>query len=155
MKRALVFVSILAVVVACLALMSTSVTAKQRQQSRIMTKAMVVRERGTEDTHIKTPAGPNKVNARTPAPAGQGGPRRRGGTGRIHVDNHTPWYIEIFVDGNYTGTVGPWGDLYRYADPASYEMYGKANFDDGSERTWGPRTIEVPEGRTMTWELDE
>jgi hypothetical protein len=36
----------------------------------------------------------------------------RGPSCRIHIDNLTPWYVDICTDGDYLGQVSPWGDSY-------------------------------------------
>ncbi|MGO8671975.1 MAG: hypothetical protein ACLQVD_11490 [Capsulimonadaceae bacterium] len=67
----------------------------------------------------------------------------RGGYGSIlHVDNHTRLYVDIYVDGDYDGTVEPYGDLYLSEDPGDHGVVGEAPgtsyyFEDDSMYTPG------------------
>lgn len=59
----------------------------------------------------------------------------------MHVDNRTNLIIKVFVDGTYRGLVGPWGDLYTYTLVGGTGLYARADFDDGTYSSWGPRVI--------------
>jgi hypothetical protein len=105
-------------------------------------------ERGS-DKNIKVDRQAKTAQTRGQAPPAKGGARTRGIWGQIHVDNRTYSDIDIFIDGVYAGTVGSWGDLYRYVVGGGHVLYGSA-----SEGTWGPRSGYVPADGTWTWELD-
>jgi hypothetical protein len=69
------------------------------------------------------------------------------------LDNSTPWYIDVYVDGSFRGTMGPWDDAQAYAIAGNTRLYARAEFDDGSVRTWGPNVVFVGRGETYTWRL--
>jgi len=60
----------------------------------------------------------------------------RGGLGTIHVDSRSRYYIDIYIDGSYAGTVGPGGDLYLDVSSGEHTLYGDAA---GTPYDWGPR----------------
>lgn len=72
------------------------------------------------------------------APPSKGGPVPKGDAGIIHVDNHTTLYVKIYVDGDFRGTVEPWGDLYLTNLCGSTVLYARAYYDDGTYDYWGP-----------------
>lgn len=53
--------------------------------------------------------------------AKENGEKSRGITQRLHVDNHSQFYLAIYVDANYIGTVAPFGDLYYWVGQGVYE----------------------------------
>jgi hypothetical protein len=106
-------------------------------------------EAGGTDTNIKTPrAANNQGAAGSPAPAAKGGPKSRATACSFHVDNRTPYYIDIYTNGNYRGTVAPWDDLYGYVEYGA-ALYGRAEFEDGTFLYWRRSSASCP----MTWIL--
>ena len=101
---------------------------------------------GGADTNIKTDRAPNDPNG-TAKPAGKG----RGCS--VEVNNNTGWYVDIYVNGVYTGTVGPWGSGWAYPPVAGSNLYGRANFTDGSWKYWGPREFGCSQGSVNTWDI--
>jgi hypothetical protein len=83
------------------------------------------------------------------APPSKGGAKSKGLVGRLHVDNRTGYYIDIYINGNPEGTVGPFGDLYwSVVDPSpTTSLFGKA---PGTSYVWGPREIDPDEDYTWT-----
>lgn len=71
----------------------------------------------------------------------------------IIIDNWTPWYIDIYVDGEFRGFVEPWDEGTTWAIPGNTRLYGVAEFDDGDKYYWGPTTVET--GYEFTWKLNE
>ncbi|POY36631.1 hypothetical protein C3K47_09665 [Solitalea longa] len=69
----------------------------------------------------------------------------------IVVDNYTNYNIDIYVDGKYRGTLGPWEKKVTWAVPGKTRMYAKAEFSDGSYSTWGPNVAET--GYEYKWNL--
>jgi hypothetical protein len=68
---------------------------------------------GGTDNNIKHGRQLNDRDATTlEAPPQKGGPKTRGPSCRIHIDNRTPWYVDIYTDGDYRGQVSSWGDSY-------------------------------------------
>jgi hypothetical protein len=109
--------------------------------------------RGTEDTNIKTKQAPNDPAKDTPAPANKGGEKTRAAACIVNFDNYTPWFIEMYVDGNFAGIVGPWDDVNAIAGNGPTVLYARANFRDGSFKYWGPRSMNCVPGGFTTWEL--
>jgi hypothetical protein len=113
--------------------------------------------RGGTDSNIKVTERVNAVgkDARQ-APPAKGGEKPRGaaqGICDVHFDNRSPWWIHVYVDGEYEGVMPPWGDVYTYAIAGPTRLYGRAEFDDGSRRTWGPVTVRCPTGGSYSWRL--
>src|SRR5208337_4069351 len=95
----------------------------------------------TKDTHIKSNSLANSPDQKIVAPQSKGGPQAKGpwGTCTIHIDNHTPYIIEFYFDGDLDGVMGPWGDLYPNVTRGVGQLYARAVFDDGTVLTYGPR----------------
>jgi len=70
----------------------------------------------------------------------------------VVVDNWTGYYIDIYVNGNYRGTVSPYDKRVTWAIPGTNTLYGKAVFNDGSYLYWGPKVTST--GYTYTWKLN-
>jgi hypothetical protein len=110
-------------------------------------KAVAVRG---EDSNIKRDEGKNSNSAKPKRPARKGGPKARGSIVTLHIDNQTKWYIKIYNNGDYMGTVAPYGDNYYDAETGTHTLYGRADFDDGSVTRWGPRTVYIDDDYTWT-----
>lgn len=107
---------------------------------------------GGTDENIKNDTRTNDPSKPAPAPPDKGGERAKGQSScAVVVDNRTGFYVDIYVDGSFRGTVGPWGDAYCYTGAGSTRLYGVATFSDGSRLTWGPSTVTCY-GR-YTWQL--
>lgn len=109
-------------------------TKEQQKQTSIELKSQT--GRGEKDPNIKQGRPANDPNAPDK-------PVQRGDC-EVHVDNRTPWYIDIFVDGTYRGVIGPFGDGYTLAIPGPTTLYGRADFRDGSYKSWGPIDFRCP-----------
>ncbi|PYT03455.1 MAG: hypothetical protein DMF60_18320 [Acidobacteria bacterium] len=126
--------------------------AQEQHPKSATTKATKSRgESGGKDENIKQDRTANDPNAKIEAPPEKGGAKSRQASCRVHIDNHTPWYIDIFTDGNYRGQVSPFGDSYGWVGCGSTTLYGRATFTDGSTQSWGPQVYFV--GGTFTWFL--
>jgi hypothetical protein len=145
------------VVAGFIAAMGVAIAARQTQTQPkpevVETKSEVAR--GGEDSNIKSTTRVNNPKAEPPAPPSKGGDKPRGQlqTCVVHMDNRTPWYIHIYIDGAYSGLLPPWGDLYVRAIAGPTVFYGRANFDDGSSKTWGAWKFPCPAGNEYTWRL--
>lgn len=107
-----------------------------------------------KDENIKTEQAPkNPTSGGPPAPPNKGGDKSRGRYCVIHIDNHTRLWIRVFIDGNYMGTVPPWGDIYPITLSGPTRLYARADYDDGTYSYWGPRTVVCED--TYTWQLDD
>jgi hypothetical protein len=139
---------------------SASVLALETPRSQPPRRGPVVHTKGAKsrgaatDPNVKQDSLPgNKPGATVAAPPSKGGPKTRGAmTGVLHVDNRTPWIIRIYVDGDYVGNVGRYGDSYGYYGCSVRTLYARALFDDGSVTTWGPARRDLCDN--FTWELD-
>ena len=106
---------------------------------------------GGEDTNIKSKAHENsKDNEKVPAPPTKSG--KRGGC-YVDVNNVSAYYIDIYAGGNYSGTVGPWGNYYVYPLGDSVTLYARADFTDNSFETWGPQQFSCSSGAENEWRL--
>jgi hypothetical protein len=110
----------------------------------------------TKETPIKAEKGPPPsdypLTPRKPNDTTSPASRSRG-SGFLHVDNQTPWTVDVYGSGVYIGTIGPFGDLGVYYTPGSLRLYAQANFADGSTLHWGPSYRSIISGRTSTWSL--
>jgi hypothetical protein len=102
------------------------------------------------DPNIKGGSDVNKPDANVPAPPNKGGTGRQG-VCQIHVDNRTGLYVRIYVDGDYKGVIGPWGDGITYTLSGATTLYGRANYDDGTYSSFGPQVVSCY--GTFTWSL--
>lgn len=111
-----------------------------------------------QDPNIRANAGTNvsgaTVTAAVPAHKQAAGAASKGAaTCLVRFDNRTDLYIATYTDGNSTGTLGPWGDVYAYAVAGPTRLYARADFTDGSVTTWGPTMVDCPAGGTYHWRL--
>jgi len=108
---------------------------------------------GGADENIKSDSDVNDPDKPMPAPGVKGGEKSKGqGDCAVIVDNRTGWYVRIFVDGTYRGTIAPWGDSYCYTGAGITRLYALAPFPDGSRFTWGPGNVNCY-GK-YTWQLN-
>jgi hypothetical protein len=54
----------------------------------------------------------------------------------IIIDNWTGWYIDVYVDDSYRGSIGPWEKKVTWAVPGNTKIYAKATFTNGSYKYW-------------------
>jgi hypothetical protein len=148
--RTLLFIPLVA---ACAALLTAGAAQAQQPQAKV-SENKAERSRGAgADQNVKADRAPNHVSATAaPAPAAKGGERTRGGVSVVHIDNWTQWYIDVYMNGTFCGSMGPWGDTYCYVPSGNVTMYARAPFDDGSALKWGPR-VDYVDG-TYTWKLN-
>lgn len=125
---------LLALAIGALASVPLTLSA-QAQTQPVVTKATT----GTgaaADTNVKG-AGPVEDATRgSIQPQKKGGAATRAALAEVHIDNWTPRYINIYVDGYYAGQVAPWGDLYFYVHTGSHTLYGKGAI--ATTLSWGP-----------------
>lgn len=60
----------------------------------------------------------------------------------VFIDNYTKWYVQIWVDGAYKGTVAPYGETsyYTTAKAGTVITARTPNFPDGTYFYWDPIT---------------
>jgi hypothetical protein len=152
MRRRTFPITLLLVAGAALSLASSALAQQAPANKGETTAASRPRGAAATDENIKTQRAPNALTgAAIAAPANKGGERTRGGSSVVHLDNWTNYYIDLYVNGGFCATSGPWGDAYCLVSSGSVVLYGKAPFPDGSAITWGPRTVYVD--GTFDWKL--
>jgi hypothetical protein len=145
MKKLIVAAALVAAAV--LAAPSIAPAADAKKGKNVELKAQVSRG-GEADPNIKSgPPKANKAAAVVPTAS------RDGRACTVHIDNRTGWYIQIYLDGDYRGVVGPMGDGYGAVISGPTRFYARAEFDDGSVRTWGPDQVYCPDDATYTLNL--
>ena len=128
---------------------SPAATAPKGKPKIVKTKA--AENRGTRtDENIKHADGKNTLTGGPAAPPDKGGKKTRGAGGYTTIDNWTPWYIKVYANGDYMGTLGPWEKKWTYTGDQCPNLYARADFDDGTWKFWGPSQI-----CNDTWELDQ
>ena len=108
---------------------------------------------GTPDKNVKHKSEKNDPRKKIPAPPEKGGPKARGVTCRISVDNWTGYKVQLFIDGDYSGLIIPWGELATSAITGRTTVYARAEFEDTSYVSFGPVTLDCQDGRTYAWKL--
>ncbi len=126
--------------------------AQQHPNSATATAQKSRGEAGEKDENIKKDRQPNDLNTKIEAPPEKGGPKGRSSYCRVHFDNRTPWYIDLYTDGNYRGEISPFDDLYGWVGCGETSLYGRATFRGGSVQTWGPSAYDI--GSEFTWHLN-
>jgi hypothetical protein len=104
------------------------------------------------DTNIKSNSAVNSEDEKIPAPESKGGPKAKGGGCMVHVNNETPWIVTVYFEGQYVGAVGRYGDAYMPITSGYAVLYARADFDNGSVRTFGPNNFRCDSG-AYTWTL--
>lgn len=109
---------------------------------------------GEADPNIKQGQETNDPNATMDAPPKKGGTTTRGGGYcEVQFDNRTKLYIKLYVDGEYRGTLSPYGDAVVYALAGSTRVYARADFNDGTYLYWGPSTYSCGPGQYIPFRM--
>nr|CAA9282766.1 hypothetical protein AVDCRST_MAG63-4070 [uncultured Armatimonadetes bacterium] len=154
MQPRLAVVSVLAAALAATGFLAASPEVQAQKGNSFTDRSRVMRGGGGgADRNIKTEMPKNTRQGVGTPPAEKGGTKTRGGSSTFVIDNRTGWYISVYVNGRFSATVGPYGNVSGYANPGSYALYARANFDDGSFRAWGPRVVQMTSGVRTTWTL--
>ena len=133
-------------------LTATAVYGQGSKGKAVETKAQKSRGEG-KDENIKNNSVANDPKSVMEAPAEKGGKKTRGGYAVVVFDNYTSYKIQLYANGEYIGMVSPYGKSSSYSTPGAAELYGRADFTDGSVLTWGPQSVSVDAGDTFTWKL--
>jgi hypothetical protein len=130
--------------IALVTLIATSVFAQgQKQKKMIETKGVKIEQPKGADANIKV-AKPVTDQA---VPK-EKGPVYGGSYCDVNLENHTGYFIDIYVDGSYRGTIGAWESKVTWAIPGRTTLYGKSILGTVS---WGP--IGVDCDWIYTWSL--
>lgn len=140
------------VAVAATALMTPTLEAQATKRQPGVTSNSTRTRGGSADANVRQEEAPNALNKpATPEPVGK---NTRGASavepGQICVDSRVDLIVRIYVDGNYVGTVSPWGDACGFYGSGEHRVYARANFTDGSYSTWGPVTGDATTGFRWT-----
>jgi hypothetical protein len=140
---------LLCAAILCLTAMVSAPLTAQTVSTKGVKGSASAKDPNIQSDNVKNPLHPNIA-----APEKKGGPKSRGlgGTCDIHVDNHTPYYVQFYFNGQLTGVLGPWGDLYPNITQGNAQLYARAVFDNGSVMTFGPRALTCT-GSDFTWTL--
>ncbi|HEY9775384.1 MAG TPA: hypothetical protein V6C81_16580 [Planktothrix sp.] len=101
-----------------------------------------------KDTNIKVDA-PKADNPKAKSEDPRKG--KRGMVCDVRVANNTPWHLHVYTNGEYEGTLSPWCYVDMPFTAGRVTLYGKVLFDNGTETTWGPRSIYLNEGQSFSW----
>ena len=152
MRRRTSLITLLLVAGAAFTLASSALAQQAPAKKGETTAASRSRGAAATDENIKKQRAPNApTGAAIPAPANKGGEATRGAASVVHLDNWTGYYIDLYVNGDFCATSGPWGDAYCLVPSGSAVLYGKAPLPGGDAITWGPRTAYVD--GTYDWKL--
>jgi hypothetical protein len=107
---------------------------------------------GSADANVRHDDAPNPLTkTATPEPAGKS---TRGASavepGQVCIDSRVDLIVKIYVDGNFVGTVSPWGDACGYYGSGDHRLYARAVFTDGSYQSWGPVSGDATSGFRWT-----
>ncbi len=142
---------------AVIALAGAVAFAAEKKAKEVVVEAKAQKPRGEgADANVKSGPGKNDPTKKVPAPAAKGGEKKRGGACGVIADNYTPWIIQVYIDGDYQGTVAPWGDLDLLAIAGwPTNAYARADFTDGSTITWGPKIFNCEAESVYRWKLNQ
>lgn len=137
----------LMLVVVFAAFLFSSVNAQEKETKVVeVSKAKVEASRGTSP-HITTP---KPVNDEVVVPKPAESDKARADYCKVIVDNWSGYAIDIYVDGDYSGTVAAWSDGYTWAISGRTKLYAQST---GGSMYWGPTYIDCI--YDYTWKLTD
>lgn len=68
----------------------------------------------------------------------------------IDICNHSGYFVNLYVDGYFRGTIEPFECLHKRVNVGYYKLYGVSS---GGTIVWGPRII-ICTGSDETWSLN-
>jgi hypothetical protein len=108
-----------------------------------------------EDPNIKSDKETNDPNSELAAPQQKGGAKTRGGGAcQVRFDNRTRWFVKLYVDGTYRGTISPYGDGVAYTGAGPTRVYARAVFDSGDYLYWGPSDYRCYSGQFIYFRMN-
>lgn len=108
-----------------------------------------------EDPNIKSDKETNDPNSEMAAPQQKGGAKTRGGGAcQVRFDNRTRWFVKLYVDGTYRGTISPYGDGVAYTGAGPTRVYARAVFDSGDYLYWGPTDYSCYSGQFIYFRMN-
>jgi len=121
------------------------------QPSNLKKKTVSSKSISTADSKVDGLKRPGNDKGKPAADNSTRGPVYGPNYSDVVVDNWTGYYLDIYVNGNYRGTVSPWDKRVTWAIPGTNTLYAKAVFNDGSYIYWGP--VSTYTGYEYTWKL--
>lgn len=106
------------------------------------------------DSNIKADSKANPPDAKVPPPPEKSGTNGARGCA-VGVNNYTTWYVDIYINGDYAGTIGPWGNGGVFPPATRSTFYARANFTDGSWKYWGPQQFTCAQTGANEWRLNQ
>lgn len=109
-----------------------------KKETKVITVkgAEIEKTRGASP-YIKTP---KPVDDEIIVPKPKESEQARGGEWcKVTVDNWTGYTIDVYVDGDYAGTVGSWSDGYTWAIAGKTQLYAESV---GGTVYWGPTYVD-------------
>ncbi len=106
----------------------------------------------TPDAKVNKLKRPANIKGKPMAPTSSRGDVYGPDYSDVVIDNWTGYYIDIYVNGSFRGTVSPYDKRVTWAIPGTNTLYAKAVFNDGSYLYWGPQTTYT--GYSYTWKLN-
>ena len=137
-------------ITACVAATMTLAVTPAFAQTKAKKKQTIEAKAMTQENDVVAKLMRPTNNADAPVP-NKRGDRYGANFSDIIVDNYTGWYIDIYIDGEFRGTLSPWDKRVTWSIPGSTTLYAKATFDDGSYRYWGPTSAQT--GYEYQWNL--
>jgi hypothetical protein len=121
----------------------SALQAQTKEKKNIEEKAKVFEKSRGADENIKTakPTDDTKANKVE---------KSRGELCYIYVNNYTGYAIDIYIDGDWMGTIAAYSTAYTYAYPGNTKAYGKSI---GGTMYWGPTYFDCQ--YEYTWNLWE
>jgi hypothetical protein len=108
-----------------------------------------------DDSNVKDDKETNDPNSQLAAPEQKGGAKTRGGGScEVRFDNRTRWFVKLYVDGTYRGTISPYGDGVAYTGAGSTRVYARAQFDTGDYLYWGPSDYSCYSGEYIYFRMN-
>jgi hypothetical protein len=127
---------------------------QKSKQKVVELKATKPTTRG-EDPNIKSDTETNDPNSDLAAPEQKGGAKTRGGGYcEVRFDNRTRWFVKLYVDGIYRGTLSPFGDSIAYTGAGATRVYARADFTDGNYLYWGPSDYSCYAGQFIYFKMN-
>jgi hypothetical protein len=121
----------------------TTVNAQAKEKKSVEEKAKVYEKTRGADANIRTA----KPSDDTKAPKIE---KSRGELCYIYVNNYSGYAVDVYIDGDWMGTIAAYATAYTYAYPGSTKAYGKSI---GGTMVWGPTHFDCQ--YDYTWNLWE
>lgn len=132
-------------VVVFAAFMFSSVNAQEKETKVVEVSAAKVESTRGASPHITTP---KPVNDEVVVPKPAENDKARGGYCKVIVDNWTGYTIDVYVDGDYAGTIAAWDEGYTMAIAGRTKLYAQSV---GGTVYWGPSYVDC--NTEYTWKL--